>query len=113
MIYYIRNNAAWGNEAYQFAVVGDEKTTALIQQSDIKDFVIVTSLSLDCSGGLTVLSGETGAGKSILIDALSLCMGERADAAMVRESADSAQITAVFEPNDTTRALLAQHDLSC
>ncbi|MCE2681032.1 MAG: DNA repair protein RecN [Burkholderiales bacterium] len=79
----------------------------------IKDFVIVSSLSLDCTGGLTVLSGETGAGKSILIDALSLCMGERADAAMVRETADSAQITAVFEPNATTRALLAQHDLSC
>ena len=79
----------------------------------IKDFVIVSSLSLDCSTGLTVLSGETGAGKSILIDALSLCMGERADAAMVRETADSAQITAVFEPNETTRALLAQHDLPC
>ncbi len=91
----------------------EAETQAMLINLTIKDFVIVSSLSLDCTGGLTVLSGETGAGKSILIDALSLCMGERADAAMVRETADSAQITAVFEPNATTRALLAQHDLSC
>lgn len=77
----------------------------------IQDFVIVSHLNLDCSNGLTVLSGETGAGKSILIDALSLCMGERSDASFVREGAESARITAVFEPPPAARALLQANDL--
>ncbi len=77
----------------------------------IQDFVIVSQLTLDCSRGLTVLSGETGAGKSILIDALSLCMGERSDASFVREGADCARITAVFDPPQAARDLLAANDL--
>jgi DNA repair protein RecN (Recombination protein N) len=79
----------------------------------IKDFVIVSHLSLDCTAGLTVLSGETGAGKSILIDALSLCMGERSDASMVREGADAAHVTAEFEVRNDTRALLQSNALPC
>ena len=50
----------------------------------IRDFVIVESLELDFSSGFTALTGETGAGKSIHIDALSLALGERGDAGMVR-----------------------------
>lgn len=78
---------------------------------NIQDFVIVSQLSLDCRDGLTVLSGETGAGKSILIDALSLCMGDRSDAGFVREGADAARITAVFDPPQAARDLLAANDL--
>ncbi|HUW75796.1 MAG TPA: DNA repair protein RecN [Gallionella sp.] len=63
----------------------------------IRDFVIVSSLELDFSGGFTVLTGETGAGKSILIDALSLALGERGDAAMVRNGCERAEITAEFD----------------
>ena len=63
----------------------------------IRDFVIVSSLELDFSGGFTALTGETGAGKSILIDALSLALGERGDAAMVRNGCERAEIAAEFE----------------
>lgn len=63
----------------------------------ISDFVIVDSLDLDFSSGFTALTGETGAGKSILIDALSLALGERGDTGMVRAGCDKADITAEFD----------------
>ena len=63
----------------------------------IRDFVIVDSLELDFTSGFTALTGETGAGKSILIDALSLALGERGDAGMVRSGCDRAEISAEFD----------------
>src|SRR5574340_291873 len=63
----------------------------------IRDFVIVSALELDFSAGFTALTGETGAGKSILIDALSLALGERGDAAMVRNGCERAEIAAGFD----------------
>ncbi len=63
----------------------------------IRDFVIVSSLELDFSSGFTVLTGETGAGKSILIDALSLALGERGDASMVRNGYERAEVAAEFD----------------
>ena len=63
----------------------------------IRDFVIVDTLELDFSSGFTALTGETGAGKSILIDALSLALGERGDAGMVRAGCERADITAEFD----------------
>jgi DNA repair protein RecN (Recombination protein N) len=63
----------------------------------IRDFVIVASLELDFSSGFTVLTGETGAGKSILIDALSLALGERGDGGMVRAGCARAEISAEFD----------------
>ena len=63
----------------------------------IRDFVIVSSLELDFSAGFTALTGETGAGKSILIDALSLALGERSDAGMVRNGCERAEIAAEFD----------------
>ncbi len=63
----------------------------------IRDFVIVSKLELEFSGGFTALTGETGAGKSILIDALLLALGERGDASMVRNGCERAEITAEFD----------------
>ncbi len=63
----------------------------------MRDFVIVRALELDLSAGFTVLTGETGAGKSILIDALQLALGNRADAGSVREGAERLDVSAEFD----------------
>ncbi len=63
----------------------------------IRDFIIVSTLELDFSAGFTALTGETGAGKSILIDALSLALGGRGDATMVRNGCERLDITAEFD----------------
>lgn len=64
----------------------------------LRDFVIVRTLELDFSTGFTVLTGETGAGKSILIDALQLALGSRADAGSVREGAERLDVSVEFDP---------------
>jgi DNA repair protein RecN (Recombination protein N) len=68
-----------------------------LRRMNLRDFVIVQSLELDLSGGFSVLTGETGAGKSILIDALQLALGSRADSGVVREGATRAEISAEFD----------------
>jgi len=68
----------------------------MLQTIVLRDFVIVNHLELDFSSGFTVLTGETGAGKSILLDALGLVLGERADSSQIREGSDRAEISALF-----------------
>ena len=68
----------------------------MLQTLSLRDFVIVDQLELDFSAGFTVLTGETGAGKSILLDALSLVLGERADSSQIREGCNRAEISALF-----------------
>lgn len=68
-----------------------------LKRITLRDFVIVRELELDLSDGFSVLTGETGAGKSILIDALQLALGARADAGVVREGAARADISAEFD----------------
>ncbi|TFZ01149.1 DNA repair protein RecN [Ramlibacter rhizophilus] len=74
----------------------------------LRDFVIVRELELDVSHGFTVLTGETGAGKSILIDALQLALGARAEAGVVREGAPRAEVSAEFDTPASLHAWLEQ-----
>jgi DNA repair protein RecN (Recombination protein N) len=68
----------------------------VLRRLALRDFVIVQQLDVEFAAGLSVLTGETGAGKSILIDALQLALGSRGDAGMVREGAVRAEIVAEF-----------------
>ena len=74
----------------------------MLRRLSLRDVVIVAQLEIDFGAGFSVLTGETGAGKSILIDALQLALGNRADAALVREGATRAEVSAEF---DTPAAL--------
>jgi DNA repair protein RecN (Recombination protein N) len=75
----------------------------MLKRLVLRDFVIVTTLELELAAGFSVLTGETGAGKSILVDAVQLALGSRADAGVVREGAQRADICAEF---DTPPSLL-------
>ena len=85
----------------------------MLSALSIADIVLIEKLDIDFSRGLTVLTGETGAGKSILLDALSLALGGRGDAGLVRHGASKGQVTAVFEvaADHPVRAVLAENDL--
>jgi DNA repair protein RecN (Recombination protein N) len=78
----------------------------------LRDFVIVDALDIEFGPGFTTLTGETGAGKSILLDALSLAMGGRADAGVVREGAPRADISATFRSSEALDAWLAERALA-
>src|SRR5215211_3006339 len=80
----------------------------------IRDIVLIDRLDLDFASGLSALTGETGAGKSILLDAFALALGARGDAALVRHGAEQGQVTACFEvePGHPARTILAVNDIS-
>ena len=78
----------------------------------IRDFVIVEHLELEFEAGFTVLTGETGAGKSILIDALAFTLGERGDVDVVRKGAKQAEICAEFDAGAPLASWLAEHELA-
>ena len=73
----------------------------MLTHLNVKNFAIVKYLDIDFPGGMTCITGETGAGKSIAIDALNLCLGERADAGSVRTGETKAEITACFDITDS------------
>ena len=77
----------------------------MLQSLDIRDFVIVRELELDLTRGFTVLTGETGAGKSILLDALAIVMGEKVDSSQIREGCTRAQICAIFTISESLKAI--------
>ncbi|OZI52621.1 DNA repair protein RecN [Bordetella genomosp. 4] len=83
----------------------------MLRTLHIRDFVIVEQAEIHFGPGFTVFSGETGAGKSILIDALALALGGRADAGVLREGATRADITALFDTSAELRSWLTEHDL--
>ncbi len=83
----------------------------MLRALHIRDFVIVAEAEIHFEDGFTVFSGETGAGKSILIDALALTLGGRADAAVLRQNTARAEITAVFDCPSSVAQWLAANDL--
>src|SRR5262249_43222614 len=85
----------------------------MLPRLSIRDIVLIDRLDLDFASGLSALTGETGAGKSILLDAFALALGARGDAALVRHGAEQGQVTAAFEVPRAhpVRALLAEHDI--
>ena len=83
----------------------------MLSRLSIRDIVLIEKLDIDFLPGLSVLTGETGAGKSILLDALSLALGARGDASLVRHGVAQGQVIAVFDVprNHPARALLAEN----
>ncbi len=69
----------------------------MLQSLSIRDIVLIEALDLEFGSGLSVLTGETGAGKSILLDSLGLALGNRADSGLVRQGTEKAQVTASFD----------------
>lgn len=83
----------------------------MLIQLSIHQFALVEHLDLDIQAGMSVITGETGAGKSILLDALGLTLGERAEADSIRQGADKAEISATFTSNEQAQIWLQQRDL--
>jgi DNA repair protein RecN (Recombination protein N) len=79
----------------------------------ISQFTLVETMELDIARGFTVITGETGAGKSIILDALGLCLGDKADAQVVRHGADKAELVAMFDisRHQAAKEWLAERDL--
>ena len=86
----------------------------MLSRLSIRDIVLIDRLDIDFAAGLAVLTGETGAGKSILLDAFALALGARGDQALVRQGIEQGQVTAVFEVERShpARALLLAHNLA-
>ena len=86
----------------------------MLQSLSIRDIVLIEALDLEFGPGLTVLTGETGAGKSILLDSLGLALGNRADSGLVRQGTEKAQVTASFVPpvaGSKLAGILAENDI--
>ena len=84
----------------------------MLNRLQVKNYVLIDSLEIDFPEGLIIITGQTGAGKSILLGALSLVMGAKADAAMVSENADNCVVEAEFDSVDSSvRALLEENEV--
>src|SRR5437764_7794763 len=87
----------------------------MLTHLQIRDFALIDSVELELRRGLTVLTGETGAGKSILVDALLLASGGRAGTEVVRHGAERAEVTATFslKGNNAAIAWFRKQELDC
>src|SRR5882724_3929682 len=86
----------------------------MLSRLSIRDIVLIERLDIDYAAGLSVLTGETGAGKSILLDAFALALGSRGDASLVRNGAEQGQVTAAFdvEADHPALALIADNGVA-
>src|SRR5690348_6554679 len=85
----------------------------MLSRLSIRDIVLIDRLDIDFAPGLAVLTGETGAGKSILLDAFALALGARGDQSLVRHGQEQGQVSAMFElaRNHPAQAILAEHGI--
>ena len=85
----------------------------MLSRLQVRNYVLIDSLEIDFPEGLIIITGQTGAGKSILLGALSLLMGAKADASMVSEGADNCVVEAEFEAEDNgvIRELLDENEV--
>ncbi len=93
-------------------VVKTDYNPGMLVNLQISNIVLIEKLNLEFGAGLNILTGETGAGKSILLDALSLALGARSDTGLVRHGCDMASVVAEFDDaDDALRALLAENEI--
>lgn len=93
-----------------------ERLKPMLQSLSIRNVVLIDKLNLDFQTGLSVLTGETGAGKSILLDSLGLVLGKRAETSLIRQGEDKLAVAAVFDgqpDNLGLQNLLAENELEC
>src|SRR5580698_4194766 len=85
----------------------------MLARLSIRDIVLIERLDIEFAAGLAALTGETGAGKSILLDAFALALGGRGDAGLVRHGVEQGQVTAIFDigPKHAAMRLLADNGL--
>jgi len=85
----------------------------MLESIQIRNFAIIDSVQLEFNPGMSVLTGETGAGKSILLDAIKLVAGDRAESDSIRSGCEKAEISACFKLQDSAEAhdWLAQHEM--
>jgi len=84
----------------------------VLRALEVRDFVLIDHASLELGEGFSVLTGETGAGKSILVDAIELLVGGRADAAVVRAAAERAELSGEFDVSKSMGTWLEERDLA-
>ncbi len=85
----------------------------MLEQLTIKNVAVIDKLSVTFDNGLSVLTGETGAGKSIIIDSINMILGDRARKELIRNGTDYAQVEAVFNMTDAVRGVLLENDIDC
>ena len=85
----------------------------MLEQLTIKNVAVIDKLSVTFDNGLSVLTGETGAGKSIIIDSINMILGDRARKELIRNGTDYAQVEAVFNMTDAVRCVLLENDIDC
>ena len=85
----------------------------MLQQLTIKNVAVIDKLYVEFGAGFNVLTGETGAGKSIIIDSINMILGDRASKELVRAGEDTAEVEAVFDTTDAVRQMLSDNDIEC
>ena len=83
----------------------------MILKLSVKNFVIIEDVEIDFKSGMSVITGETGAGKSLIIDTINLLLGERADTEMIRDGNDFASITGIFTNDSNILDLLNKYNI--